>query len=98
MTAPEAHGHERRRHRRIGLDMPLEFSMVMMEAGKLLCIDFSGTGVDISEQGLGFITSFQLEPGLFIRVKQQDGSHQVAMVRWVGEVDGMYRVGVLVYN
>ncbi|MBI5638841.1 MAG: PilZ domain-containing protein [Nitrospirae bacterium] len=91
-------GAEKRRYKRIGYDMPVEFSLQVLEGGSLRQFDLTGTGVDISEEGLGFITDFQLEPEHFIRIKRADGTYQLAMVRWVGRIDGKYRVGVLFYK
>ncbi|MHB8881225.1 MAG: PilZ domain-containing protein [Thermodesulfovibrionales bacterium] len=93
---------EKRKHVRIGYDMPLEFSVNVLEFGTPRMENFPGRGVDITDQGLGFLTEIQsgiqLEPGLLISVKQEDGSYQNAEVRWVGELDGKLRVGVLWYN
>jgi hypothetical protein len=93
-----ASGEEKRKFIRIGYDMPLEFSVTVMDFGDPQMVDFTGLGVDISDQGLGFLTAFDLEPGLFISLKREDGSLQNAEVKWVGELDGMLRVGVLIYN
>ncbi len=78
--------------------MPLEFTKVVMEFGDLQRYNFTGKGVDISPGGLGFVTDFKLEPGDFIQIKQGEDSYQTAEVRWVGMIDGKYRVGVLIYH
>ncbi len=91
-------GEEKRKFIRIGYDMPLEFSMSVMDFGTPQMVNFTGRGVDISDQGLGFLTEFHLEPGLFLRLKMEDGTCQNAEVKWVGELDGRLRVGVLLYN
>jgi len=78
--------------------MPLEFSMSVMEFGTPNLVSFNGQGIDVSDEGLGFLTSCNLEPGYVIEVKQEDGSFLAAEVKWVGELDGRLRVGVLLYN
>ena len=89
---------DKRRSPRIGYDMPIEFSMSVLDFGNPNLVYFTGLGVDRSDSGLGFVTEQQLEPGLSIEVKQEDGSYKTAEVRWVGELDGKLRVGVLMYN
>ena len=78
--------------------MPVEFSMSVLEFGNPNLVYFSGRGVDRSDTGLGFTTGVPLEKGYRIEVKQEDGSYQTAEIRWVGELDGRLRVGVLLYN
>jgi hypothetical protein len=94
MTCP----NDRRRQARIGYDMPLSFSVSILDFTNLKSAGVSGTGVDKSEDGLGFSTDFPLEPGQVIRIKQGDGSFITASVRWLGEIEGKYRVGVLFYK
>jgi hypothetical protein len=91
-------GGERRKFIRIGYDMPLEFTTTVMDFGTPRLVNFEGLGVDICDRGLGFMTEFNCKPRLFIVLKQEDGSFQNAEVRWVGELDGKLRVGVLFYN
>lgn len=91
------HAGERRKHERIGYDMPLEIIKEATEFGNLQRHEFSGTGVDISPEGLGFITDFRLKPGDFIQIKREN-TVQTAEVRWMGLMDGKYRVGVLIYK
>ncbi len=78
--------------------MPLEFSVSVLEFGNPNQVYFTGRGIDRSDTGLGFITEAHLEEGYVIEIKQEDGSYQAAEVQWVGELDGMLRVGVLLYN
>ena len=91
-------GAEKRKFIRIGYDMPMEFSMNVMDFGDPQMVNFTGRGVDICDQGLGFLTEVHLEPGLFLSLQREDGSCQRAEVKWVGELDGRLRVGVLFYN
>lgn len=89
---------DKRKQPRIGYDMPIEFSMSVLEFGNPNLVYFTGRGIDRSDTGLGFITEVQLETGYVIEIKQEDGSYQTAEVQWVGELDGRLRVGVLLYN
>ena len=93
-----AQNKEKRRHPRIGYDMPLSFSLSIVEFANLRSVEAHGSLLDKSEKGLGFFTDFQLEPGHIIRIKKDEGSFVTAKVMWVGEIDGKYRVGVLVYK
>lgn len=88
----------RRKHVRIGFDMPVEFSVSVLEFGNLRKLDLMGKGKDISEQGLGFLTDYPLVPGHVIRLKNIDGSPLTAVVKWIAEMDGRFRVGVLFHK
>ncbi len=88
---------ERRKHPRIGYDMPLEIFREVTEFGNLQKQAFSGKGVDISPEGLGFTTDVKLEPGDFIQIKRED-TVLTAQVKWMGFMDGQYRIGVLIYK
>lgn len=93
-----AENSERRRHMRIGYDMPLTFSLSILEFTNLKRVEAYGNVVDRSEEGIGFFTDFQLEPGHIIRMKDENDSFVTAKVKWVGEIDGKYHVGVLIYK
>jgi hypothetical protein len=88
----------KRKHTRIGYDMPLSFSLSIVEFTNLKRVEAYGDIVDRSEEGLGFITDFQLEPGHILRLKNENDTFVTARVMWVGEIDGKYRVGVLIYK
>ena len=90
--------NDRRKQARIGYDMPLSFSVSILDFTNVKPVEVSGHCVDKSEEGLGFLTDFLLEPGQVIRVKKVDGSYISALVKWVGEIDGKYRVGILFYK
>jgi hypothetical protein len=98
MERPMSSQQDRRKHSRIGYDMPVEFSLSVMEFGDLRKLELMGKGIDICEQGLGFFIDYPLEPGHVVRIKNVNGSSLTAMVRWVAELDGKFRVGVLFYK
>ncbi len=89
---------ERRKHERIGYDMPVEYTLSVLEFGDLEKLDLTGMGIDISGGGLGFFTDYRLQPGHVIRIRDRAGSQRPAVVRWVAELDGRFRVGVLFYK
>lgn len=78
--------------------MPVEFSVSMDEFAQLDTVTARGEGVDISEEGMGFVTDFRVEPGHLLRIENSDGTSQTAEVRWVGAIEGKYRVGVIFYR
>ena len=90
--------NDRRKHPRIGYDMPLSFSVSILDFTNSKPVEVFGHGVDKTEDGLGFFTDYPLEPGQVIRIKKDDGSFITASVKWVGEIDGKYRVGILFYK
>jgi hypothetical protein len=93
-----AEKNERRKHTRIGNDMPMSFSVSIGEFTDLKQVEAYGNLLDSSEEGLGFYTNVRLEPGSMIRVKNADDSFVTAKVMWITEIEGKYRVGVLIYK
>jgi hypothetical protein len=89
---------ERRKQPRIGCDMPMSFSLAIGEFTSLDIVEACGEIVDSSEQGLGLKTDYRLKPGQLIRIKKEGDSFVSASVRWVGEIEGGCRVGVLFYK
>jgi len=89
---------ERRKHTRIGNDMPVSFSVSIGEFTNLKQVEAYGTMLDSSEEGRGFYTDVRLEPGNVIRIKTENDSFVTAKVMWVSEIEGKYRVGVLIYK
>lgn len=89
---------EKRKHTRIGNDMPLSFSLSIGDFTNLRRFEASGTLVDRSKEGIGFITDSKLEPGQIIGIREGNDSYVTAEVRWVGAIEGKYRVGVLIYK
>jgi hypothetical protein len=93
-----AEAKDRRKHTRIGNDMPLSFPVSILEFTNLNNDVSYGTVVDKSDEGVGFVTDVRLEPGNIIRIQNEDDSFVTAEVRWVGAIEGKYRVGVLIYK
>jgi hypothetical protein len=89
---------EQRKYPRVGYDMPLSFSVSVLEFADLKRVEALGRLVDESEEGMGLLTDTRLEPGRIIKVKRKDGRFLPAQVMWVGEIDGRYRIGVLFYK
>ena len=90
--------NERRKHTRIGNDMPMSFFQSVGEFADLKQVEAYGTLLDSSEEGIGFSTDVKLEPGNVIRVRHDDDSFVTARVMWINEIEGKYRVGVLIYK
>jgi hypothetical protein len=90
--------NERRKHTRIGNDMPFSFSLSIGQFTDLKRVEAFGTLLDSSEEGRGFYTDVRLKPGNDIRIRNEDDSFVTAKVMWVSEIEGKYRVGVLIYK
>ena len=90
--------NERRKHTRIGNDMPFSFSLSIDQFTDLKRVEAFGTLLDSSEEGRGFYTDVRLKPGIEIRIRNEDDSFVRAKVMWVSEIEGKYRVGVLIYK
>lgn len=78
--------------------MPVQYTLSVLEFGDLRNLDLLGEGVDMSDEGMGFSTDYPLQPGHVIKIKNGGGDYRQAVVRWVAELDGRFRVGVLFYN
>jgi len=89
---------EKRKHPRIGCDMPMTFTVSVLDFANIKSVAANAMIADVSEEGYGFFTDFRLEPGTMIRIRKDDDSYIYAMVKWVGEIEGKYRVGVLLYK
>lgn len=89
---------EKRKFPRIGCDMPMTFALSVLDFANLKSAAANATLADISEEGYGFFTDFRLEPGTMIRIKKDDDTYILAKVKWVAEIEGKYRVGVLIYK
>jgi len=76
----------------------MTFSLSVFDFANLKSVVANANIVDMSDEGYGFYTDFRLEPGTMIRIKKDDDSYVFAMVKWVGEIEGKYRVGVLIYK
>lgn len=97
-TGRDNAGVEKRRRRRVGYDMPFRYTLSVLEFGDLKKLDLAGMGADISDEGMGFFTDYRLQPGHVIRIRDGEGLDKPAIVRWVAELDGRFRVGVLYYK
>jgi hypothetical protein len=89
---------DRRKHPRIGYDMPLSFSVSILDFTNPKPAELTGQCVDKTEDGLGFLTDFPMEAGHVIRINQGSDSYITASVKWVAAIDGKYRVGILFYK
>ena len=76
----------------------MTFTVSVLDFANLKSVVANATIADISQEGYGFFTDFRLEPGTMIRIRKDDDSYIYAMVKWVGEIEGKYRVGVLLYK
>lgn len=88
---------ERRKHQRKEHNVPMVYSLFVLENKDVRKVLSGADGVDISDEGLGMKTEFPLEPGHILRLRVDNGSEQTAMVRWVEKNGGKYRVGILFY-
>jgi hypothetical protein len=88
----------KRKHIRVQDNMPLKFSLSVLDFKTLQKVHSSGTGIDISKEGMGFYTDFPLEPGHILRIERESEPVETAMVRWVDRFDSKFRVGVFLYK
>ena len=77
--------------------MPLSFSLSILDFSNLKRVEGDGAIIDRSDDGIGFLTDTPLEPGNIIKIEEND-SFITAEVKWVGKIEGKYRVGVLIYK
>lgn len=75
---------ERRRYKREPCNMPLEFSLSVLDVYEVKKVVAKGVAIDISEGGVGLITEFPLEPGHVLRFAQAEDPriHPAGIVKW----------------
>ena len=78
--------------------MPMTFTVSVLDFANIKSVAANAMIADVSEEGYGFFTDFRLEPGTMIRIKKDDDTYILAKVKWVAEIEGKYRVGVLIYK
>jgi hypothetical protein len=83
-----------RKYNRVAYNEKLNYSLSVPKYEVLQKVDSNGTGIDISDEGLGFYTAFPLEPGHVLRIRKESSTAQTVIVRWVDKTDGNFRVGV----
>lgn len=88
----------KRQYERFAFSRPLNFSLNVLEHKTLKRVSSKGMGINISEEGMCFATEFPLEPGHILKIEREGNSFYTAMVKWVGEQQGMFRVGVFLYK
>ncbi len=88
---------ERRRARRTEFGKSLEYTLSLLDAKELRRIHSTGTGLDISDGGLGFSTEFPLEPGHILILRMEDDqTSYAAIVRWSEpQSSGRFRIGAM---
>lgn len=89
---------DKRRNYRKEYAMSFDYSLSVLNFKTLQKVNSTGNTVDISDEGMGFYTDFQLEPGHILKIKSSDEAFRTAMVRWVTELDGRFRVGAFLYK
>lgn len=93
-----ASAFDKRRNYRKEQSMSFDYSLSVLNFKTLQKVNSTGSTIDISDEGMGFYTDFQLEPGHILKIKSSSDSFRTAMVRWVAELEGRFRVGVYLYK
>ena len=88
-----------REHSRILLDMPIRYSVVALNSKELKEISDPAVSVDISDRGLGILSSYSLEPGHVVAFENQIEMNNIvarfAIVKWVNKIGSCkYRAGL----
>jgi len=89
-------GNERRRYPRKGSEIPVEYSLSVLEFRELKKVRGRGIATDISDKGMGLITDYPLEPGHVLVLSNSDRNlfPKIAIVRWVSKLSDSYRIGL----
>jgi len=88
-----------RQHKRTPLGMSARYSAVALIFREVKNISDTAVSVDISNGGLGIVTSYPLEKGHVVifknKIEVKNIKAKVAVVRWVNKVEGnKYQVGL----
>ncbi len=89
--------NEKRRHQRVPYQSLINFTVLSMHESEFRRIQFDGTIMDVSEDGIGIVTDFSLQPG---QVVQWDDRHKrnrlhIGIVKWSQKQGDLYRAGVM---
>lgn len=93
-----ASAFDKRRHERKEQSISFEYSLSVLNFKTLQKVNSTGNTIDVSDDGMGFFTDFRLEPGHILKIKSSGEAFRTAMVRWVTELEGRFRVGVFLYH
>lgn len=87
---------EKRIYPRRSLEIPVEYSMSILEFREMKKIHLKGMTTDISDKGLGLVTEYPLEPGHVLVVNNCSRTlfQKTAIVRWTKPIDASFRVGL----
>lgn len=92
-------GEERRAAARSAFERPIQFDLNYVDAQGLITIEQEGTGVDISEHGLGILTAYPLKKDEVLRLHfPLESVHSTlpvfAKVAWARLAEKRFRVGL----
>ena len=87
------HMASRRKYHRQAYEGNADIPVTVIQFGKLERIDLTVKGVDISDGGLGIMSTVPLAPG-FVWFWRTVGAHKGGMIVWSREADGGYRAGI----
>jgi len=75
---------DKRRYPRKNLEMPVTYSVSVLEFREMKKIHRTAMTIDVSEKGLGLITDYPLEKGHVLIVSNGDSPYfpKIAIVRW----------------
>ena len=72
----------------------IEFTVAVLNDNKIRFIDLTGRAINISKNGLCFITRYPLKSGHVLKFKKSVDRYGHAVVLWIRELGDQYIAGV----
>jgi len=71
----------------------IEFTVAVFHGNKIRCIDLTGRAINMSKNGLCFITRYPLKSGHVLKFKSSVGQYGHGVVLWIKELGDQYVAG-----
>jgi len=71
----------------------LEFTVAVLNENRLRFIDLSGVAINMSRNGICFITRYPLKSGHVLKLKKSIGSYGHGVVMWIKDLGDQYIAG-----
>lgn len=78
---------------RKGCSEILEFTVAVFNDNRLRFMDLSGMAINMSRNGICFITRYPLRSGHVLKFKKSIGQHSNGVVMWIKDLGDQYIAG-----
>lgn len=71
----------------------LDYTVVVLKDGKLKFLDLTGKAVNVSRNGLCFVTKYPLRSGCVLEFRNRFLRRSRGVVMWIKNIGGLYMAG-----